>query len=538
MTRLNQCLFFILFSFFISCNTPSSKNSSTNNSTTTNSVNTQTPTPQPSNKTVNNTNPIPDPPEPEEAKIQIRKNIYSWATKGPEMTAYKKGVAEMKARPASDPTSWAYQAAIHGSIKTPEETAWNQCQHQSFFFLSWHRMYLHYMERILRAASGDPEFTLPYWNYSNPDERAIPEAFRVPANSSNPLYVSDRNPGVNDGFEVPASATEYEAALEYDNFYSPEGSPLSFGGQEVGDFTHFGSTNGRIEQEPHNVIHTVIGGWMNDPNFAAQDPVFWLHHANIDRLWNKWLNENPAHKNPIDNEKWMNQEFDFFDETGTLVKMSGKDVVDSASQLGYKYDDEGEDMLASINENTNVLSQPLSPSNVDTIPMKKKIVLDKTVNLKVESESTTLPVKLNNKSKVAFSSIGPGAAKEKRMVLNLEKITYEKIPTGFYEVYLNLPKDIKNPDYKSDYYVGNIGFFGKTDDSNHGHHSDGKNINFEITKLIGKQMKAGIWDFNNLNLTFFLRGMVAPDGTSKTYLEKIKPQGNIRIGKITLESYE
>ncbi len=51
-------------------------------------------------------------------------------------------------------------------------------------------------------------------------------------------------------------------------------------------------------------------------------------------------------------------------------------------------------------------------------------------------------------------------------------------------------------------------------------------------------MKAGIWDFNNLNLTFFLRGMVAPDGTSKTHLEKIKPAGNIRIGKVTLESYE
>ncbi len=537
MIRIGQCMFFIVFSFFISCNTPSSNNSGSSGTTTTNTGNSETPTSQPPNN--NGTNPNPSsPPEPEEAKILIRSNIYSWATNGPEMTAYKKGIAAMKARPSDDPTSWAYQAAIHGSVKTPEKPGWNQCQHQSFFFLSWHRMYLHYLERILRVASEDPEFTLPYWNYSNPDERAIPEAFRLPADKSNPLYVSDRNPGVNDGFEVPASATEYEAALEYDNFYSPEGSPLSFGGQEVGQFTRFGSTNGRIEQEPHNVIHTVIGGWMNDPDFAAQDPVFWLHHANIDRLWNKWLNKNPIHKNPIENDKWMNHEFEFFDENGTLVKMSGKDVIDSASQLGYKYDDEEEDLLASINENKNVLSQPLSSTNVDTVPMKKKIVLDKSVNIKVESESTTVPIRLNNQSRNAFSNMGPGAAKEKRMVLNLEKITYEKIPTGFYEVYLNLPNDIKNPDYKSEFYVGNIGFFGKADDSSHGHHSDGKNINFEITKLIGTQMRSGAWDSNNLNLTFFLRGMVAPDGTSKTYLEKIKPKGNIRIGKVTLESYE
>ncbi len=76
--------------------------------------------------------------------------------------------------------------------------------------------------------------------------------------------------------------------------------------------------------------------------------------------------------------------------------------------------------------------------------------------------------------------------------------TYEKIPTGFYEVYLNMPDDIKNPDYKSDYYVGNIGFFGKTGESSHGHSSEGKTINFEISKLIGTQLRAGIWDFNTL----------------------------------------
>lgn len=536
MTRLNQCLFFMLFSFFLSCNGTPGNNNNPGNPVNNNPVKPIAPTPQPVGGNQNNQDPtVPDPVEP---TILIRKNIYTWTTNGPEMTAYKKGIAAMKARPADDPTSWFYQAAIHGSVKTPAKTAWNQCQHQSFFFLSWHRMYLYFFERILRDASGDPNFALPYWNYSDPDERAIPEAFRLPANDSNPLYVKNRNSGVNDGFEVPASATEFEAAFEYDNFYSPEGSPLSFGGQEVGKFTRFGSTNGRIEQEPHNVIHTIIGGWMNDPDEAAQDPIFWLHHANIDRLWNKWLNENPNHKNPVDNDKWMNFEFEFFDENGALVKMSGKDILDSAAQLGYKYDDEEEEMLASIDENTKVFSQPLSQPKVDTIPMKKTIVLDKTVNLSVGAESTSIPVKLNNKSKSAFSSMGPGQAKDKRMVLNLEKITYEKIPTGFYEVYLNLPEEVKNPDYKSDYYVGNIGFFGQANDSSHGHSSEGKTINFEITKLIGKQMKAGIWDFNNLNLTFFLRGMIAPDGTSKTHLEKVKPTGNIRIGKVTLESYE
>ena len=172
MTPLNQYCFLILLSIFLSCN-GSSGNSG---NTTTPPGNTQPPTPQPIPPSGGNEGNTENPPEVE-PKVMIRKNIYTWATNGPEMTAYKKGIAAMKSRAATDPTSWSYQAAIHGTIKEPEKEAWNQCQHQSFFFLSWHRMYLYYFERILRKASGDPNFTLPYWNYSNESERAISRSF-------------------------------------------------------------------------------------------------------------------------------------------------------------------------------------------------------------------------------------------------------------------------------------------------------------------------------------------------------------------------
>jgi tyrosinase len=32
-----------------------------------------------------------------------------------------------------------------------------------------------------------------------------------------------------------------------------------------------------------------LGGYLSDPNYAALDPLFWLHHCNIDRLWSAWL---------------------------------------------------------------------------------------------------------------------------------------------------------------------------------------------------------------------------------------------------------
>src|SRR5438094_441059 len=83
------------------------------------------------------------------------------------VTALRNGVQMMQSRPATDPTSWSFQAAMHGTYTMPANPSWNQCQHGSYFFLSWHRMYLYYFERILRAASGDSGLTLPYWNYSN-----------------------------------------------------------------------------------------------------------------------------------------------------------------------------------------------------------------------------------------------------------------------------------------------------------------------------------------------------------------------------------
>jgi Common central domain of tyrosinase len=91
----------------------------------------------------------------------------------PITLAYAKAIKVMQARPASDPTSWAWQAAVHGTFAAPPPGAnWNACQHQGWFFLSWHRMYLYFFERIVRKAvldaGGPADFALMYWNYDRP----------------------------------------------------------------------------------------------------------------------------------------------------------------------------------------------------------------------------------------------------------------------------------------------------------------------------------------------------------------------------------
>jgi hypothetical protein len=277
----------------------------------------------------------------------VRRSIFALDPNGPEITSLRKGVQVMQSRPATDPTSWIYQANIHGTT-APPQPAWSTCQHGSFFFFSWHRMYLYYFERILRKASGDPNLALPYWNYSDdpnlpdPDRRQLPLAFRQPANASNPLFVSQRNPGMNNGTGfLPPADVVYSHAFSYTNFEAPAGSgAASFGGGAVSQPSHFNGDWGALEMTPHNVVHVDVGGWMGDPDTAARDPIFYLHHANVDRLWSHWLAQGGGRQDPTSDQVWMNTTFTFFDENGQQVQLSGKDVLDSATQLNYCYDDE------------------------------------------------------------------------------------------------------------------------------------------------------------------------------------------------------
>jgi hypothetical protein len=44
---------------------------------------------------------------------------------------------------------------------------------------------------------------------------------------------------------------------------------------------------------------------MVRPETAAQDPIFWLHHANIDRLWERWLQLGGGRANPVNFSPWI-----------------------------------------------------------------------------------------------------------------------------------------------------------------------------------------------------------------------------------------
>jgi hypothetical protein len=76
---------------------------------------------------------------------------------------------------------------------------------------------------------------------------------------------------------------------------------------------------------------------MGDPDTAALDPIYWLHHANIDRLWQVWRHRDPSFKNPTDTQWLTGVSFDVHDASGTAIKFNASQMGDTTKALhGYK----------------------------------------------------------------------------------------------------------------------------------------------------------------------------------------------------------
>ena len=78
--------------------------------------------------------------------------------------------------------------------------------------------------------------------------------------------------------------------------------------------------HGSIESNPHNLVH----GWANMSQFvdSASDPLFFGHHANVDRLWELWKTLPGAARGAIDDPDFLDTDFTFYDEDGAPIVIS------------------------------------------------------------------------------------------------------------------------------------------------------------------------------------------------------------------------
>ena len=243
----------------------------------------------------------------------------------------------------NDPRGWLRQANVHCWYCGGEgnRTGAGPEVHGSWRFLPWHRMYLYFHERILGALVGDNAFALPYWDWDTPGRDRLPPVYADPGTPDQPNPLHDRNRGATANDRIPAGivdAPAMQAVLSPISFEQPGG----FGGTPDGPE----ESAGTLENSPHGPVHI----WTADPSFqsaspdmgvlatAARDPIFFAHHANIDRIWDVWLNFGGGRANPQESE-WALETFSFYDQNTTprWVAMTIGDTVNHEASLRYAY---------------------------------------------------------------------------------------------------------------------------------------------------------------------------------------------------------
>jgi|GEM_PF-2513536 len=167
-------------------------------------------------------------------------------------------------------------------------------------FLPWHRIYLLRLEELLMMV--DPTVCIPYWKSS--EEQAFPSwllGFTPTVNLASGPHTVTRNIGA---FATLPNAAAVAAALANATF-NPFGAAL---------------------EGVHNSGHVWVGGSMGSILTAPCDPVFWMHHAEIDRLWSVWQASHAGQNPPLAGAAAV---MDPWSETETQTR--------DISALGYTY---------------------------------------------------------------------------------------------------------------------------------------------------------------------------------------------------------
>lgn len=227
----------------------------------------------------------------------IRKNQSSLSA--PEKTAFVDAVKALKANGIYDAFVAQHRAAFMASPNDPA--------HQGPAFLPWHREYLRRFELALQQV--DPSVTIPYWDWTvdrttgaslwgadfmggngtGASRRVTTGPF---ASSTGEWTLTVRDPGdtttfLTRSFGAMGSLPTQQGVSAALNVVPYDSAPWNSNSSTNTSF------RSRLEVVIHNPGHMWVGGSMM-AMASPNDPVFWLHHCNIDRLWAEWQRENPA----------------------------------------------------------------------------------------------------------------------------------------------------------------------------------------------------------------------------------------------------
>lgn len=388
---------------------------------------------------------------------------------------------------ASDPASWQYWADVHV----------NNCPHSIPYFFAWHRGYLYYFEQQLRIVSGNSTLRLPYWDYySNP---TIPAEFTNPA-STNPLYVQRTNTNISQALTM----APFSNLLT--NF-------------QRGTANAFETS---METRPHNPVHDIIGGWMATMQ-SPLDPIFYLHHANVDRYWNAWVAAGGGRQMPVATDPYWVGSMRY----ASNLTMNRSSTINTRTKMSYFYANEtfpstlpasaanhfepvqvamagGLDQLAMLGLGGTAATIKKVPARPAVRPFqlsaprvtgnnRKSVGGVKEMRLDENSVSARIPLEKSDQQRLntiikktraqPFSPAPTASEPFTSIQLVLEDASVTDLGRGggfFYNIYLNLPEN-NGAAAEEGYFVGTVGAFQIAGAIHHGNMA---RLTFPLTQLL------------------------------------------------------
>jgi tyrosinase len=370
-------------------------------------------------------------PTPSSAAAKYRRwNISDPNCPARVIDSYKRAIKAMLSLPATDARNW-YRYTLTHTI---------DCPHGNWWFLPWHRGYIGWFEQICRDLSGDPEFALPYWDWTA--EPRVPKVmFEDVLDPNNNAFIAsaaefkkqfqdavaksnywsmtkddDGNPTPSPQYiQMLTRSIRFPEDLWFDIIDSPAGALFFDRGHARGltatqpdlmipnkppekqgvlkavslstildamgprDFLSFGSPKALnhssssgfaiLENQPHNLVHNCVGGAYNGVGGFMQafmsptDPIFFLHHANMDRLWDVWTRKQAAKGLPILPDGYPKAVGDAVPDTSDYARWAKEQFVFFVDQKGNPFSTRRA-ILQSRRLQAN--TQPLAPSTTIT----------------------------------------------------------------------------------------------------------------------------------------------------------------------------
>lgn len=245
--------------------------------------------------------------------LDTRKNASTMPAG--EFEDFIKACVLLKSRLVPGQTYSVYDqwVAVHGCImgvKSPGSAMFINMGHQNIGFLPWHREYLRRFELALQSVV--PGVTIPYWPWPMTPEPSVlfsnARIHRIFFSSSVVRDVAGlfatTGPASPPAWWPPGFRWQVQPALQVggslglnrgspDNGWPPTAASVSstenlnVSSPGVNVYWAFWR---QIEAgaRMHNSGHNIVGGYMANPVFSPNDPLFWLHHSFIDRVWAKW----------------------------------------------------------------------------------------------------------------------------------------------------------------------------------------------------------------------------------------------------------